>query len=161
MTAASYRSVAGTGDNLAVEFDWPLGGLGNVTLRRRDLRIGLEPDECYCIVTPMPEASAEGLDLLSSPPLDMAIEVEVTKSSIGKLPLYAQIGVREVWRWTGTAFVVLERGADGEYHERASSGLLPALSLEMLSEWTSRALNNGQSVALRLLREKLPDGSPR
>ncbi len=140
---------------MATEFDWPIDGLGNVTLRRRDLQIGLEPDECYYISTPSPEPVEGELDLLTNPPPDLAIEVEVTKSSVPKVSIYAQIGVREIWRWTGDRFVVLERNAEGKYDEQPKSALLPALDLALLAEFTLLALRDGQPAAMKSLRQRL------
>jgi Uma2 family endonuclease len=139
----------------AVEAGWPLVGFGNVTLRRRDLRIGLEPDECYYIVTPRPRSTKGELDLLSNSPPDLALEIEVTQSSIGKVSIYAQIGVREIWRWTAQGFLVLERDADGQYQQRDQSRLLPDLNLATLSELTLLAIKDGQPTALAVLRGRL------
>ena len=144
---------------LAVEFDWPLNGLGNVTLRRRDLRIGLEPDECYYIVTPLPEPDSTDLgaelNLLKCPPPDLAIEVEVTRASIDKISIYQRIGVAEIWRWTGDAFIVLHKQPDGEYAQRATSHLLPALDMTLLASLTKVAVDKGQPEAMRQLRAQL------
>src|SRR5580658_8497022 len=41
----------------AFELDIPVGCLGSVTLRRRDLLKGLEPDECYYITRELPPES--------------------------------------------------------------------------------------------------------
>ncbi len=140
---------------MAVEFDWDVNGLGNVTLRRRDLLVGLEPDECYYIVSQMPPIHDGELDIRNYPPPDLAIEVEVTRSSIDKISIYKRLGVREIWRWAGDRFLVQERDPDGNYHDRADSALLPALDLSMLAEFTLRAINEGQPAALRALRQRI------
>lgn len=139
----------------AVEKDWPVNGYGNVTLRRKDLRVGLEPDECYYIITPPPTSSRGELDLSIYPPPDLAIEIEITRSSIGKTSIYARIGVPEIFRWTGDRFIVLERLPDGDYAERDRSRFLPDLSVDELSELTRLAIQTDQPTALKALRDRL------
>ena len=41
------------------------------------------------------------LDLAVDPPPDLAIEVDISRSSLNKLSIYADIGVPEVWLYDG------------------------------------------------------------
>src|SRR5437016_3982755 len=41
-------------ETYALECDIPITGWGSTTFRRKDLRKGLEPDECYYVSTPAP-----------------------------------------------------------------------------------------------------------
>jgi Uma2 family endonuclease len=72
-------------------------GFGNITFNRKDLRKGLEPDECYYIVSKIVLTKRGRLDLVNGPPPDLAIEVEVSQSSIKKRPIYLAMGVPEIW----------------------------------------------------------------
>jgi len=38
--------------------------------------------------------------LATDPPPDLVIGIDITNPSLNKLPLYAAIGVPEVWRYT-------------------------------------------------------------
>lgn len=140
---------------LAYEYDWEVNGLGNVTLRRRDLRVGLEPDECYYVTSPMPPIEEGELDIRNYPPPDLAIEVEITRSSIDKISIYQRLGVQEIWRWTGEGFRVLFRESPGNYVTKESSQILPDLDLSLLAEFTLVALQQGQPAALRALRKRI------
>lgn len=138
----------------AYENDWPVTGWGNVTLRRRDLRVGLEADECYFIETPVPPATPGEFDLMTYPPPDLAIEVEITRSAIDKISIYARLGVPEIWRWTGEQFIVLHRQDDGQYAIRDASRFLPDLPMADLGELVRLALRTDQLTAVRTLRDR-------
>lgn len=139
----------------AYEKNWPVTGCGQMTLRRQDMLIGLEPDECY-YVRPDPPPMMPGLfDLHTYPPPDLAIEVEVSRAAVDKVSIYARLGVPEVWRWTGERFVVLQRGTGGQYAERSASALLAELPMDVLAELVRFAIEHGQPAAVRRLRDRL------
>ncbi len=105
-------------------------GLGGVTMRREDLDRGLEPDECYyvahaAVIIGQPE-DAE-LDLSVTPPPDLAIEVDISPPEVAKLPIYAALGVPEIWRYDGRAVTYLARTADGQYAAVDRSPAFPDL----------------------------------
>lgn len=71
-----------------------------VTLRRQRKSRGLEPDNCYWIANSERLAKKTRLDLRVDPPPDLAIEIDVTHSSLDRMSIYAALGVPEVWRVT-------------------------------------------------------------
>lgn len=71
---------------------------GSTTLRRRRRRRGLEPDKCYWIASEPAMRGKRTLDLRIDPPPDLAVEVDVTSSSLDRMSIYAALGVPEVWR---------------------------------------------------------------
>lgn len=83
-----------------------------VTLRRRRKSRGLEADNCYWIASVGRLAGKTHLDLRVDPPPDLAIEVDITRSSLDRMGIYAVLGVPEVWRLTsaGLSFHILENG---------------------------------------------------
>jgi Uma2 family endonuclease len=56
------------------------------------------------------------IDLTVDPPPDLVIEIDITSPSLDKFPLYAVIGVPEVWRYDGT-HVTMHRLAGERYVE--------------------------------------------
>jgi Uma2 family endonuclease len=98
-----------------------------VTLRRRRKCRGLEPDNCYWIVSAERLAGKTRLDLRVDPPPDLAIEMDVTHSSLDRMSIYAALGVPEVWRLTseGLTFNLLEGDI---YHVRPGSLSFPQLT---------------------------------
>ncbi len=102
--------------------------VGSTTLRAPGYQRGVEPDECYYVAH---EPAVRGKDSYEpglDPPPDLAIEVDVTSSSEPRLPLFAQLGVPEVWRHDGSALRFYALGTDGEYSEQGSSVAFPFLA---------------------------------
>ena len=123
---------------LTEELDMPRRAGRSVTLRRRRKQRGLEPDNCYWIANaPLVQGKRE-LDLRVDPPPDLAIEVDVTSSSINRMGIYSALGVPEVWRLStgGIAFHTLESGA---YQVRPNSSSFPQLAsadlVPFLAQW--------------------------
>ncbi len=109
---------------------------GSTTFKREFANRGLEPDECYYL-TGMDE-NGEIADLDESVPPDLAIEVDLSSGSIDKEPIYAVIGVREIWRWKDGQ-LQFRRLRDGGYADAASSELLPEFDPKWLMTMIPRA----------------------
>ena len=111
-----------------------MANYGSVTLRRRDLRAGLEPDSCYYL-GPMAAAmrNRDELNLDTDPAPDLAVEVDIGRRSFSKFPLYAALGIGEVWRFHQNE-MVLHRLVDGEYRVVEESAWLPRLTGARLTQ---------------------------
>jgi Uma2 family endonuclease len=70
----------------------------SATFRRRSHRRGLEPDNSYWIANASHVIGLRRIDLRKDPPPDLAVEVDVTRSSLDRMAIYASLGVPEVWR---------------------------------------------------------------
>jgi Uma2 family endonuclease len=71
-------------------------GYGRATWKRESLGKGIEPDAAYYIRNLDRVIGIEELDLESDAPPDIAVEVDVTRNSLKKLPIYAALGVSEL-----------------------------------------------------------------
>jgi Uma2 family endonuclease len=112
---------------IAVEMGIDTAGGGSMTFRREELDRGLEPDECYWIEH---EAAVRGRDDYNpetDPPPDLVLEIEVSRSVLDRLAIFAAMGVPEVWRFDGQSIVVLLLGSDAEYRASAQSRAFPFL----------------------------------
>lgn len=126
---------------------------GSTTFRREDLESGFEPDSCFYIQNEGQIRGKDRIDLVFNPPPDLVIEVDITNPSINKLPIYAQIGVPEVWRYDGEKLEILKLGDDG-YDEAPESVALPALTSSTLSQFMERSKSLRRTVWLREVRQK-------
>jgi len=81
--------------------DIPIASFGSATWKRKDLRKGLEADECYYVRHAPQIGGRVDLDLKRDPPPDLVIEVEATRSPAPKFPVYAALGVPEIWHFDG------------------------------------------------------------
>jgi Uma2 family endonuclease len=121
----------------AMGFRLPLVACGNVTMTRADLDRGLEPDECYYIRNARQVSPIRELDFRTDPVPDLAIEIEVSRTVLDRLDLYAALGVAEIWCYDGNRvrFLVLDAS---NYVEVGASRNLPLLSAARLSEFLAR-----------------------
>ena len=121
-------------DVWAVSREIDIGVGRNTTFSRRDLDSGLEPDNCYWITNEKLVRDKGDVDLRIDPPPDLVLEVDVTRSSIPKLPIYAALGVLEVWHWKLGTLDVLRLSPQGKYRPRKGSVELPRFPLAAASE---------------------------
>jgi Uma2 family endonuclease len=122
---------------LTEESRLPCRAGGSLTLRRKTKLRGLEPDRCYWVGNAPRLFGKRRFDIRSDPPPDIAIEVDVTRSSLNRMNIYASLKVPEVWRLTdaGLAFHVLQ----GEsYPERSHSLTFPQVSSAQLTKFLSQ-----------------------
>jgi Uma2 family endonuclease len=127
----------------------PFAGLGQWTCRREDLDRGLDPDECYYVQHEPAVRGRLDLDLGTDPPPDLAIEVEVSRTVIDRLAIYAALGIPEVWRYNGTTLTVLRLDSEGEYTPAAASRAFPALSLDEVARRLAAWGSTDQATWLR------------
>ena len=120
---------------LGFEFGIPISGGGSTTFRRRDVERGLEPDECYWIQNEPSVRGKRELDLRVDPPPDLAIEIEVSRSALDRLAIYARLRVPEVWRFDGERMHIHLLQDDGGYAESDKSRCLPRLPVHHLADF--------------------------
>ncbi|NEO57951.1 MAG: Uma2 family endonuclease [Okeania sp. SIO3B5] len=131
-----------------------ISSLGSTTLSREDLQKGIEPDECYYITN---EALVRGkiqFDFNIDPPPDLAIEIDITSSSLDRLTIYAALGIGEIWRFDGeNLFIYCLQ--NGSYQEQEKSNVLPILSKSVILNFLTRRGEKGENSLLREFREWL------
>lgn len=117
-------------DTLTDEFNMPVVGADPVTLRRPDLAKGVEPDRLYHLRDNAAKVpGSREFDFTVDPPPDLIIEVDVTSSSVPRLPIFGALGIPEVWRIDGGDLRFLHLQPDGTYQPRERSLAFPVLSL--------------------------------
>lgn len=114
---------------LTEEMEIDINSSGSMTFQREDLARGLEPDECYWIENEPVIRGREDIDLESDPPPDLALEIEITRSALDRMSIYAALGVPEVWRWDGKNLTVHVRTTRGTYRKSDRSKAFPFLPL--------------------------------
>lgn len=145
---------------LAEELDRPFEMVGSTTLTSEQIARGVEPDECYYLDAGTAAIRGkESLDLTRDPAPDLVIEIDLTSSVLPRLPIYAALGVKEVWRYASEAVVFLRLSEDAQYRADVQSGPFPGLSSEDVTRWVARAIEIGQNEwrkeVRRWIRENL------
>jgi Uma2 family endonuclease len=134
--------------------DIAVEGLGSTTFKREDLQKGLEPDECYYIAHAAQIMGKEEIDLAVDPPPDLAIEVDLSKPGIARQPIYAAMGVPEIWKYDGTRVIPLHLIHD-QYVPSDRSLAFPDLPMDPVDRTVRLALTQSQTAAMRSFREWL------
>jgi Uma2 family endonuclease len=114
---------------LAIELNVRVKACGSTTFRREDLDRGLEPDECFYLANASRVRDWTVIDLTRDPPPDLAIEVDITSSSLNRMGIYAALKVRELWRFDGETLRFYRLGTNQEYEEVEFSPSFPSLPL--------------------------------
>jgi Uma2 family endonuclease len=122
---------------LAMVWRIHIRNLGSVTLKREDLERGFEPDSCFYIQSVDQVDGLEQINLTAGDPApDLIIEIDFTSPSLEKFPLYAEIGVPEIWhlKTRGEHIKILQL-SEGQYIEKDRSIAFPLLTQQALVDF--------------------------
>jgi Uma2 family endonuclease len=120
--------------------------LSSTTLVREDLARGFEPDACFYLDHADAIAPDRPLDLAVDPPPDLVIEVDITRSSLDKLPIYAALRVLEVWRYTARE-VEIRCLREDAYVVSDTSRVLSGINASMLARFIEEARTTTNQTA--------------
>jgi Uma2 family endonuclease len=148
---------------LTEELGWAILSGGATTLRRRLEKRGLEPDECFWIQNEAAVRGVRRLNLRVHPPPDLAIEIDVTNSSLDRMSIYAALGVPEVWRLDGDVLSFHVLGARRRYTQNNSSRAFPHVTPADLQNFLSLRHQQEENSIIRQFRtwvRQLPPPAP-
>ncbi len=131
------------------ELEIDLSGVGSTTLHLEVEDRGLEPDECYYIQNESRVRNEEDLDLTRDPPPDLAIEMDITRSSLDRSGIYASLRIPEIWRYDGKTLRIYRLARKGHYNQVERSTALPKLPV---SEFVGFLRQRGTMSDTRLVR---------
>ncbi len=123
-------------EELARGFGVNFASFSLTTYRREDLHKGFEGDGSYYIRNAALVRHKESIDLSVDPPPDLVIEVDISRRSLPKLPLFAAMGFPEVWRFVDGRLQILIL-TEGEYREANMSCHLPQVTCDQLNDLLS------------------------
>lgn len=124
---------------------------GSTTFTHQGVRRGFEPDASFYIQHATAVQGRTAIDLDRDPPPDLIIEIDLSHPSLDKFPIYAALGVPEVWRYNGQQVHIYCRAED-TYTEITSSATLPGITSAQLTEWVQAGLELPRLVWIRRLR---------
>ncbi|HYW79481.1 MAG TPA: Uma2 family endonuclease [Thermoguttaceae bacterium] len=139
-------------ETLTEELRIPIRSAGSTTWRREAARQGLEPDECYYISNEPQVRGRRQLDLSVDPAPDLVVEVEITAPSVDKMPIYAGLGVAEVWRYDGKHLRIERLQDDGTYAHVENSTELPMIPPGELERFLDRRDKTDETTWIRSFR---------
>ncbi len=124
----------------------PIAGAKSTTFSREDLDRGIEADESYYIANEARVRFHKKIDLSVDPPPDLAIEVDVSRSSVNKAAIYAALGVPEFWRFDDGKLHMLRLAPEGRYEATEVSVNLPLLTRADIEDWVRRRESMDQTT---------------
>lgn len=126
----------------------------STTFRRTDLKRGFEADESYYVQNAELIRGKREIDLSVDPPPDLVIEVEITRSAINKLRMFASMAIPEVWRYDGKALSIGVLQSD-RYSESETSHVLPGFPVALAGELLSQRFDISETELIRHFSEKV------
>lgn len=136
------------------ELDIDVQPIGSTTLRLRRKEAGAEPDDGFYIQHAAALIGKRTLDLSQDPPPDIVVEVDRTSISLDKFPIYARIGVPEIWCLYGET-VRFHLLTGGVYQGSQTSLAFPFLTAGVVSHFLAQSLQEGERRAARAFRDWL------
>jgi Uma2 family endonuclease len=133
---------------LTLALDLPIQSIGSTTLRAASGGRGIQPDRTYYLASEPRVHCKESYDPQRDPPPDLAIEVDVTSSSVPRMPILAAIGVPEVWRFERGRLRFYRLGKAG-YEPAQCSGAFPFLTPPDLMRFVNRRVKVGETAVVR------------
>lgn len=120
----------------------------STTFRRNDLQRGFEADESYYIQNAELIRGKREIDLSIDPPPDLVVEVEITRSALNKLRMFASMGIPEVWRYDGKILSIGYLQSD-RYTESDVSHVLPGFPIALANELLSQRFDVSETELIR------------
>jgi Uma2 family endonuclease len=126
-------------------------GAGSTTFRRRDLAKGFEPDSSFYFRHAASIRRKKEIDLTVDPPPELVIEVDISRSSLDRFPIFGAIGVAEIWRYDGekVRFYALE---PDRYRAIEESVVLPPMTASQATIFLDQDRSEEPIVWLRAVR---------
>ncbi|WP_026731389.1 Uma2 family endonuclease [Fischerella sp. PCC 9605] len=136
---------------LAEELGIEIKSGGSTTLKRRIAKRGIEPDNCFYIQNELTVRGRETINLETDPPPDLAIEIDITNSSVNKFRIYSALGVSELWRYDGEVLKFYQL-VEGQYIEREFSVAFPIVSVSDIHRFIEQSKTMGEIALLKSFR---------
>jgi Uma2 family endonuclease len=142
--------------DIAEELELNYESYGSTTWRREAEQAGLEPDNCFYFQNEAQVRGRLNFDLNHDPPPDLALEIDITSKSLNRFPIYARLGLPELWCYdSGVLRIYHLQGNDYRLAER--SRVFPQLPIEALPQLIESHRSSGRLAVRRAVRQWVKD----
>jgi Uma2 family endonuclease len=148
-------------ETLAEEHGLRIESAGQMTFQREDLARAFEGDDCFWIAHEAQVRGRREWDPTRDPPPDLLLEIEISRSALPRLALYAAFGVPEVWRFDGETIRVHLLQPDGTYRSAERSPTFPTIPLDEVARVALPDPNQDFLSAVGAFREWVREHLPR
>ena len=136
-------------EDLADELEQDYENFGSTTWKKQDVLAGVEPDECFYIQNFSAIQGKININLnQGDPPPDLVLEIDFTSKSLNSLPIYAKLGVPEVWLYDQGELYIYHL-EDDVYVQAEASLAFPNFPAKELPNFVKQHMAQGR----RLLRQ--------
>lgn len=137
---------------LAEELDLDCEAIGSTTWKRKDLLKGAEPDNCFYIQNePAIRSVKPNIDLSKDPPPDLILEIDYKSPSLNKQPIYAGLGVPEIWCYNMEIIQIYQLEA-GTYKETDTSLAFGSFPVKEIPRFIEQNISASPRVVQKLFR---------
>ncbi|MGB7415496.1 MAG: Uma2 family endonuclease [Thermosynechococcaceae cyanobacterium] len=148
-----YKEVIGVAvQDIAEVVERDYESYGSTTWRRRIEGAGLEPDNCFYFQNESLVRGKLAFDLDKDPPPDLALEIDLTSKSLNRLPIYARLGVPELWCYDDGEITIYHLHQD-QYVEAIRSLVFPTLPIQDLPQLIEQYRQQGRRALRQAIRE--------
>lgn len=138
--------------DLADVLDVDYETLGSTTWKRPDLLAGVEPDNCFYFQHESVIRGKLDFDLTQDPPPDLVLEIDMTSKSLDRMPIYARLGVPEIWRYDKGQIKIYQLQSEA-YVETDTSLAFPKIPVQQIIPFIQQHRASGKKVMRRAFRE--------
>lgn len=144
--------VVGLADELEIDFV----PAGETTFKREDQKKGFEGDGSFYFENAAQVRAKDEIDLAKDPPPELVIEVDITHPSLPKFPIFAGIGVSEIWRYDGFN-VKFYRLQDEDYVETQESICLPKVKSEVVTALLEASFESPRQQFRKMIKRSIEE----
>lgn len=128
----------------------------STTFRKESKKKGFEGDTAFYFKNAETIRRKTKIDLSKDPPPELVVEIDITHGSLSKFPIFADLGIEEVWRFDGES-VKFHRLQEKKYKEVAESVCLKNIKSETVTELLFAASELKRIDWVKLIHEKIKE----
>ena len=126
--------------------------LGSTTWKKEAKMAGVEPDNCFYFQNEPLIRGQLKYDLNIDPPPDLVLEIDLTSKSLNRFPIYARLGVPELWCYDqGKLNIYLLNNE--RYQLSKNSLVFPELAIKEIPEIIEQYRLEGRRKIRQQIRE--------
>lgn len=136
-------------DELEIDYE----SYGSTTWRKQLESAGLEPDNCFYFQNEPTVRGRRDIDLTKGdPPPDLTLEIDITSKSLNRFPIYARLGVPEIWCYDNGALEIYHL-CSKEYIEAEASLAIPSLPIQEIPQLIEEKRYEGRRAIKKAVKE--------
>lgn len=137
--------------DIAEVLEQDYASLGSTTWKREIKKAGVEPDNCFYFQNEPKIRGKLKFNLEQDPPPDLALEIDITSKSLSRFPIYARLGVPEIWCYDSGELKIYQLEGK-EYIEVQTSSIFPTLPIQEIPELIEKHRYSGRLSLRKAVR---------